>query len=83
MEAAHLVLDFAFDVIRVHRIEARAALKNGRGNGALQKLGAVQEAVLRGSFLRDGVYLDQGFWTIMSDVWRENRLARNVVRRVH
>ena len=29
----------------MHRLEARAALKNGRGNGALRKLGAVQECV--------------------------------------
>jgi RimJ/RimL family protein N-acetyltransferase len=83
MDAAQLVLEFAFEVLGVHRIEARAALKNGRGNGALQKLGAVQEAVLRGSFLRDGVYLDQGFWTILSDAWRENRAVRGVVRIVH
>jgi RimJ/RimL family protein N-acetyltransferase len=83
MDAAQLVLDFAFEVLGVHRIEARAALKNGRGNGALQKLGAVQEAVLRGSFLRDGVYLDQGFWTILSEAWRENRAVRGVVRIVH
>jgi RimJ/RimL family protein N-acetyltransferase len=83
MDAAKLVLDFAFEVLGVRRMEARAALKNGRGNGALQKLGAVQEAVLRGSFLRDGVYLDQGFWTILSDTWRENRAARGVVRLVH
>jgi ribosomal-protein-alanine N-acetyltransferase len=83
IDAAQLVLAFAFEVLGVHRLEARAALKNGRGNGALQKLGAVQEAVLRGSFLRDGVYLDQGFWTILSDAWRENRAARGVVRIVH
>jgi len=83
MDAAQLVLDFAFEVLGVHRLEARAALKNGRGNGALQKLGAVQEAVLRGSFLRDGVYLDQGFWTILRDAWRENRAALGVVRIVH
>jgi RimJ/RimL family protein N-acetyltransferase len=83
MDAAQLVLDFAFDVIGVHRLEARAAMKNGRGNGALQKLGAVQEAVLRGSFLRDGVYLDQGFWTILSDAWRQNRAALGLVRIVH
>ncbi len=83
MDAAQLVIDFAFEALGVHRLEARAALKNGRGNGALQKLGAVQEAVLRGSFLRDGVYLDQGFWTIMSDTWRENRPTRSVVRIVH
>jgi ribosomal-protein-alanine N-acetyltransferase len=83
MDAALLVLDYAFDVLGVHRLEARAAIKNGRGNGALQKLGAVQEAVLRGSFLRDGVYLDQGFWTILIDAWRQNRAARGVVRIVH
>jgi ribosomal-protein-alanine N-acetyltransferase len=83
MDAAHLVLDFAFDVIGVHRLEARAALKNGRGNGALQKLGAVQEAVLRGSFLRDGVYHDQGFWAIMSDAWHQIRVAHTAVRIVH
>jgi ribosomal-protein-alanine N-acetyltransferase len=82
-DAARLVLDFAFDVIGVHRLEARAALKNGRGNGALQKLGAVQEAVLRGSFLRNGEYLDQAFWTILSDAWRETRTARRIVRIVH
>jgi RimJ/RimL family protein N-acetyltransferase len=83
MDAAQLVLDFAFEVLGVHRLEARAAMKNGRGNGALQKLGAVQEAVLRGSFLRDGVYLDQGFWTILIDAWRQNRAARGALRIVH
>jgi [ribosomal protein S5]-alanine N-acetyltransferase len=66
-EAAELVLDFVFDVIGVHRLEARAALKNGRGNGALQKLGAVQEGVLQRSFLRNGIYLDQALWTILAD----------------
>jgi RimJ/RimL family protein N-acetyltransferase len=83
MDAAQLVLGFAFDILGVHRLEARAALRNGRGNGALQKLGAVQEAVLRGSFLRDGVYLDQAFWTILSDAWRETRAAHGFVRIVH
>ena len=75
-DAAHLVLDFAFDVLGVRRMEAKAAVKNGRGNGALQKLGAVQEAVLRRSFLRNGVYLDQGYWTILSTAWSELRAAR-------
>src|SRR5438876_8740238 len=51
-DGAALVIDFAFEVLGTHRLEARAALKNGRGNGALRKLGAVQEAVLRRSFLR-------------------------------
>lgn len=76
MDTAQLVLDFALDVLGVHRMEARAAVKNGRGNGALQKLGAVQEAVLRRSFLRNGVYLDQAYWTILAGTWRQIRAVR-------
>jgi [ribosomal protein S5]-alanine N-acetyltransferase len=68
-DAASLVLDFAFGVMRIHRVEARAAVRNGRGNGALRKIGAVQEGVLRRSFLRNGEYLDQVLWSIVSEDW--------------
>ena len=68
-DGAKLIVDFAFEVLGVHRLEARAALKNGRGNGALRKLGAVQEGVLRRSFQRNGEYLDQALWTILQDEW--------------
>ena len=71
VDGARLVIDFAFDVLGTHRLEARAALRNGRGNGALQKLGAVQEGVLRRSFLRNGEYLDQALWTILQDEWMQ------------
>src|SRR4029450_3441948 len=47
-ESAELVLEFVFDTLGVHRLEARAALLNKRGTGALRKIGAVQECVLRG-----------------------------------
>jgi RimJ/RimL family protein N-acetyltransferase len=65
MTGAQLVIDFAFDVVGVHRLEARAAVKNGRGNGALRKVGATQEGILRRSFLRNGGYLDQILWSIL------------------
>jgi ribosomal-protein-alanine N-acetyltransferase len=73
VDGAKMVVDFTFDVIGAHRLEARAAVANGRGNGALRKLGANQEGVLRKSFLRDGEYLDQTLWTIVEDDWRRNR----------
>jgi RimJ/RimL family protein N-acetyltransferase len=73
VDGARLVVRFAFEIIRAHRLEARAALKNGRGNGALRKMGAVQEGVLRRSFQRDGRYLDQVLWTILADEWRHAR----------
>ena len=82
MDAARLVLDFSFDSLGVHRMEAKAAVRNGRGNGALQKLGMVQEAVLRRSFLRNGVYLDQACWALMADTWRGLTSTRDV-RIVH
>jgi len=73
LDGAQLTLDFAFNVIGVHRMEARSAVQNGRGNGALRKLGAVLEGVLRRSFLRRGEYLDQALWTILADEWMESK----------
>ena len=72
-EAAQLVLGFAFETLRVHRLEARAAVRNGRGNGALRKLGVVQEGVLRRSFLRDGQFMDQILWAILDSDWQRAR----------
>src|SRR5688500_10803492 len=42
---AEMVLEFSFDTLGVHRLEARAAVRNGRGNGALRKMGATCEGV--------------------------------------
>jgi RimJ/RimL family protein N-acetyltransferase len=81
MDGARLVIDFAFDAIQTHRLEARAAILNGRGNGALRKVGAVQEGILRKSFLRNGEYLDQALWTILDEDWRAQRVVWGV--RIH
>ena len=74
-EGSEMVLEFVFETLNVHRLEARAAVQNGRGNGALHKLGAVQEGVLRKSFLKNGVYLDQVLYAIVQDDWRAGREA--------
>jgi ribosomal-protein-alanine N-acetyltransferase len=71
--AARLTIDFAFDALGVHRLEARAAVGNGRGNGALAKIGAVREGVLRSSFLRQGQYHDQALWSIVREDWRRQQ----------
>ena len=81
MDGARMVIDFAFDTIRTHRLEARAAIANGRGNGALRKIGALQEGILRKSFLRNGEYLDQALWTILDEDWKAQRVIWGV--RVH
>lgn len=71
--SAELVVDFVFKTMGVHRLEARAAVANGRGNGILRKLGAVHEGILRKSFLCNGKYVDQTLWSIVDDEWLRAR----------
>ena len=78
-EAARLLVDFAVETIGVRRLEARAVAANGRGNGALRKIGAVQEGLLRRSFLKDGRYVDQVLWSILADEWRESKALAPIV----
>ena len=73
-EAAALVADFAFGTLNVQRLEARAATVNKRGNGALTKLGAVGEAILRQALERDGTYHEQLLWSILAEEWNARRL---------
>ena len=74
-DGAELVVDFAFETLNVNRLEARAAVKNGRGTGALLKMGAVQECILRQSFLKNGEYLDQVLYSILAD---DRRVSLNI-----
>jgi RimJ/RimL family protein N-acetyltransferase len=76
VDGAAAVLNFGVDVLGAQRFEARAAVANGRGNGALRKIGAVQEGILRRSFLRDGRYHDQVLWSILAEDWRLQRIGQ-------
>jgi ribosomal-protein-alanine N-acetyltransferase len=84
VESAELVLDFVFDTLGVRRLEARAAVLNGRGTGALLKVGAVEECRLRKSFLCHGTYLDQALFSIVDGDRRSQRASRaRVAPRAH
>jgi ribosomal-protein-alanine N-acetyltransferase len=83
-QSAGLVLDFVFDTLRVQRLEARASVLNGRGNGALLKVGAVQECRLRKSFSKNGEHFDQTLYSILADDHQLSRmLATSRSRRIH
>jgi ribosomal-protein-alanine N-acetyltransferase len=73
MAAAESVLEFAFETLGIRRLEARACVANGRGNGALRKLGASCEATLRRSFFRHGQDWDQHLWSILDIDWRHSK----------
>ena len=72
LDAVRLVGSFAFGSVGVHRIEARVLLQNGRANGALRKLGAVQEGILRRSLRYGGEYVDQVLWSVLKEDWGDH-----------
>jgi RimJ/RimL family protein N-acetyltransferase len=75
LDAARLVGSFAFGSLGTHRLEARVLLQNGRANGALRKLGAVQEGLLRRSIRRGNEYFDQVLWSVLKEDWSEHWVA--------
>ena len=70
VEAARMVLAFAFETVKVHRVEARVSVDNGRGNAALQKIGAEREGTLRDAFWSEDHFADQYLWAILGSTWR-------------
>ena len=80
LDASRLLLEFAFTRLGVHRLEARAAVANGRGQAAMHKLGAVQEGVLRRSLATsDGQRLDQVLWSVLDEDWRRLNAEPGIV----
>jgi RimJ/RimL family protein N-acetyltransferase len=71
IETARLVVSFVFSTLGTHRLEARVQVQNGRANGALRKIGAVQEGILRRAVRRRGEYVDQVLWAVLKDDWSE------------
>src|SRR5206468_2646126 len=69
IDAARMAISFAFESAGIHRIEARIVVENGRGSGALRKLGAVHEGILRRAIRRRGAYVDQALWALLKDDW--------------
>jgi ribosomal-protein-alanine N-acetyltransferase len=81
VDAARLVGSFAFDSVGTHRLESRVTVQNGRANGALRKLGAVQEGVLRRAVRRGDEYVDQVLWSVLKEDW--GHLWVSTAARVH
>ena len=78
-ESAELVMRFVFETLDVHRLEARAAVQNGRGRGALAKIRAVQEGVLRQSFQQHGDFADHVLYSILGEDWRSSRTSESAI----
>lgn len=67
--AARLALTCFFRAMGGQRIEFRVDVRNGRANGALRKLGARQEGVLRRARRSGEDFHDQVLWAIVATDW--------------
>jgi ribosomal-protein-alanine N-acetyltransferase len=70
-EAKALLLDYAFDGLELHRIEARIAIDNQRSRRAFERLGGRREGTLKESFHKDGAFHDQALYAILASDWRQ------------
>lgn len=73
--AADLMFDFLFDQVGLHRLEARAAVQNGRANGAARKVGSVPEGLARQALQCEGRYHDQLMWSLLAEDWRQSKVV--------
>lgn len=69
-EAARLAVDYARDVLRLHKLMLRVFADNAGAVKSYRNAGFVQEARLRDEFFRDGKYRDM---LLMAVIFEENR----------
>ncbi|WP_051037506.1 GNAT family N-acetyltransferase [Nocardia otitidiscaviarum] len=73
-ETKLLLLEFAFDRLRVGRVQLKTDVRNHRSQQAIARLGARYEGVLRRNFRRaDGTVRDSVLFSIIAEDWPATR----------
>lgn len=79
-EAVHLMLDFAFDTLGLHRVEAACLVHNAASRGLLLKAGFSEEGLARQYLCIDGRWQDHRTFAILrSDPRRAQQPAARPV----
>ena len=68
-----LLLDFLFETVGIHRLEAQTTRLNLAGSGSLRGSGGVREALLRRASTADGRAVDRELWGILRPDWQRAR----------
>ncbi|MDQ0793851.1 GNAT family N-acetyltransferase [Streptomyces sp. B1I3] len=71
--ASRRLIDWAFDVRGMRRVEWRASAANTRSTAAAERLGMTREGVLRQAYLHHGVRHDEEIWAVLAEEWRARR----------
>lgn len=67
------LLDFAFDEIKLNRLEIHVAVGNDRSAAIPERLGFTQEGVLRGMGWRAGKHVDLIIYGMLASEWNNSR----------
>jgi ribosomal-protein-alanine N-acetyltransferase len=69
-ECKLLLMRHAFETLGCVRVQLKTDLRNVQSQGAIEKLGAVREGVLRKhAIMRDGYIRDSVFYSVTDDEW--------------
>lgn len=68
-EAVHLVTEYGFQKLHLHRIEAGCYAVNTGSNKVLEKNGFKRDAVFHEQVLFDGRYMDVYRFSVLEDEW--------------
>lgn len=68
-EASRLVTQYAFDELRMHRVQARVLATNEASLRIWAKLGYEEEAVHRDEAFKGGEYVDVIYFGVLEDEW--------------
>lgn len=65
-----LLLSFGFETLQLNRIELKTSIYNLKSQGAMLKIGAVKEGILRRHFINeDGVVRDTVYFSFIHEEW--------------
>lgn len=65
-EALKAVIDYSFDTLKLHRVEAQHELANPASGAVMKKAGMRYEGTLRGRLYNKGKYVDVALYAILS-----------------
>jgi ribosomal-protein-serine acetyltransferase len=68
--ACRLLIDFAFDELKMNRIEIRCSAENARSSAIPKRLGFIKEGLLRQSEYRDGRLHDFEVYGLLASEWK-------------
>ena len=75
-EALGAALEFAFDQLTLHRIEAACLPSNDASRGLLEKVGFSREGHARGYLRINGAWQDHLLYGMLRDDWKVRKMRR-------